>query len=220
MVNSPQLPQAVEVPQNSPDLSASLEFPRVPTSSYEFPSSREFPSLSRVWNNGWAVLRARYYLRQATSVGPKVRLWGRPSVRNDGRMIIGNRARLVSTITPLELVAGRDGTLEIGEGVFINYGCSIAASKLIRIGPNCSIGTYVIIMDNDFHRLEPERRNERPESMPIILEENVWLGARVIVLRGVTIGAGSAIGAGSVVTRDIPPRSVAVGVPARVIKTL
>jgi acetyltransferase-like isoleucine patch superfamily enzyme len=220
MINSSQLPQPVEVPQSPSELPAPLEFLRVPPSSPEFPSSREFPSLSRLWNNGWAVLRARWYLRQATTVGPKVRLWGRPSVRNDGRMIIGNRARLVSTITPLELVAGRDGSLEIGEGVFINYGCSIAASKLVRIGPNCSIGTYVIIMDNDFHRLEPERRNERPESLPIILEENVWLGARVIVLRGVTIGAGSAIGAGSVVTRDIPPRSVAVGVPAKVIKTL
>jgi maltose O-acetyltransferase len=75
-------------------------------------------------------------------------------------------------------------------------------------------------MDNDFHRLEPERRDERPLSAPIILEENVWLGARVIVLRGVTIGAGSAIGAGSVVTRDIPPRSLAVGAPAKVIRSL
>ena len=57
-------------------------------------------------------------------------------------------------------------------------------------------------------------------SGPIILEENVWLGARVIVLRGVTVGAGSVIGAGSVVTRDIPPRSVAAGLPARVIRAL
>jgi len=75
-------------------------------------------------------------------------------------------------------------------------------------------------MDNDFHRLEPERRNERPDSAPIILEDNVWLGARVIVLKGVTIGEGSVIGAGSVVTKDIPPRSLAVGMPAKVIKTL
>src|SRR5687768_5239362 len=114
--------------------SGSSEFPRVP------PSSPEFPSLRRIWQNGWAVLRARYYFRHATNVGPKVRLWGRPSIHNAGRMIIGDRARLVSTIATLELVAGRDGTLEIGEGTFINYGCSIAASKLVRIGPHCSIG--------------------------------------------------------------------------------
>ena len=55
---------------------------------------------------------------------------------------------------------------------------------------------------------------------PIVLEENVWLGSRVIVLRGVTIGAHSVIGAGSVVVNDVPARSVAVGVPARVVRAL
>jgi maltose O-acetyltransferase len=75
-------------------------------------------------------------------------------------------------------------------------------------------------MDNDFHRLEPERRNERPESKPIVLEDNVWLGGRVIVLAGVTIGEDSVIGAGSVVTSDIPPKVIAAGVPARVIRGL
>lgn len=127
---------------------------------------------------------------------------------------------LVSTITPLELIAEEDGTLEIGERAFINYGCSIYASELVRIGPRCKLGTYVIMMDNDFHTVEPERRNEKPSSAPIVLEENVWLGARVTVLRGVTVGAGSVVGAGAVVTRDIPPRSLAVGVPARVIRKL
>ena len=75
-------------------------------------------------------------------------------------------------------------------------------------------------MDNDFHRIEPERRLERPESRPITIDDNVWIGARVIVLAGVTIGADSCIGAGSVVIDDIPPRSLAVGVPARVIREL
>jgi len=173
-----------------------------------------------IWSDGLAVLRARWYLRNATRVGNKVRLWGKPAIQNWGTLIIADRVRLVSTITPLELVAGAGGTLDIGESAFINYGCSIAASQLIRIGAHCNIGTYVIMMDNDFHRLEPERRNERPDSAPILLEENVWLGARVIVLRGVTIGAGSVIGANSVVTRDIPPRSLAVGAPAQVIRKL
>ncbi len=138
-------------------------------------------SLKDLWDNGRAVLRARWYFRHATLLGSKVRLWGKPSVQNWGRMVIGERVRLVSTIARLELVA-EGGTLEIGDGTFINYGCSIGASQLIRIGANCSIGTYAILMDNDYHRLEPERRNERPESAPIILEDNVWLGARVIVL--------------------------------------
>jgi maltose O-acetyltransferase len=76
------------------------------------------------------------------------------------------------------------------------------------------------MMDNDFHRLEPERRDEIPPSAPIVLEEGVWLGVRVIVLRGVTIGAGSVVGAGSIVVRDVPPRSLAAGAPAKVIRTL
>ena len=59
-----------------------------------------------------------------------------------------------------------------------------------------------------------------PDGRPITIEDNVWLGARVIVLGGVTIGADSCIGAGSVVVDDIPPRSLAVGVPARVIRQL
>ena len=68
-------------------------------------------------------------------------------------MIIGSGARLSSTIVPLELFTGTEGTLEIGEGSFINYGCSIAANRLVRIGARCNIGTYVIMIDNDFHRI-------------------------------------------------------------------
>lgn len=176
-------------------------------------------SFQHTWEHGLAALRARWYLRKANTLGSKVRVWGRPSVKNWGTLIIGDRVRLVSTIATLE-IAVQDGTLEIGEGSYINYGCSIGASKLVRIGANCNIGTYVMMIDNDFHRLEPERRNERPESEAIILGDNVWLGARVIVLRGVTIGSDSVVGAGSVVTRDIPPRSLAAGVPAKVIRKL
>jgi acetyltransferase-like isoleucine patch superfamily enzyme len=177
-------------------------------------------SLSQNWENVQTVLRARWYLRKASYVGPRVRVWGRPWVENAGTMTIGDRTKLISHVARLELSAGQGATLEIGERVFINYGCSIGATQLIRIGPRCAIGTYAIIMDNDFHMVDPERRYDVPPSAPIILEENVWLGARVIVLRGVTIGAHSVIGAGSVVTRNIPPRSVAVGLPARVIKSI
>jgi acetyltransferase-like isoleucine patch superfamily enzyme len=84
---------------------------------------------------------------------------------------------------------------------------------------SCAIGSHAIIIDNDFfHRSGTAVGG--PPSAPIILEENVWLGARVIVLRGVTIGAHSVSGAGSVVTRNIPPRSVAVGLPGRVVKSI
>ncbi len=63
--------------------------------------------------------------------------------------------------------------------MYINYGCSIGATLSVSIGDNCSIGSHSIIMDNDFHRIEPERRNELPPSAPIVLENDVWLGVRV-----------------------------------------
>ena len=77
-----------------------------------------------------------------------------------------------------------------------------------------------MIMDTAFHDIDPKCRIEAPTARPITIEENIWLGAPVIVMPGVTIGKGSVVGIGRVVTRDIPPRSVAVGVPARVVKGL
>ncbi len=167
-----------------------------------------------------ALLRARWHLRNATSVGERVRVWGRVIVRNSGTMIIGQRASLSSTAVPIQLSTEPNGKLEIGARTFMNYGCSISATKLISIGPDCKIGMDVLMMDNDYHQIDPTKRGIRPASAPIILEENVWLGARVIVLSGVTIGADSVVAAGSVVTRDIPPRSVAAGQPARVIRSI
>ena len=177
-------------------------------------------NLRQVWHDGVSVVRAQWYLRHATSVGSRVRLRGRPLVMNHGRMVIGSRVQLVSTAATLELVAMKGGTLEIGERTLVNYGGSIAAADCVRIGARCLIGTHAIIMDNDFHRIEPERRLEWPESKPIHIEDNVWLGARVIVLAGVTIGEGSCVAAGSIVNHDIPPRSLAAGVPARVVRQL
>ena len=176
-------------------------------------------NLQQLWQDGRAVLRAMWHFRRAT-LGQRVRVWGKLRVANYGQMIIGDRVRLVSEPAVLELVAGRNGRLEIGERSFINYGGSISAHKLVKIGPRCNIGPHVLLMDNNFHRLEPDRRDEMPPSRPIVLEENVFLGARVIVLGGVTIGRDSVVGAGSVVTRDIPPGVIAAGNPAKVIRPL
>ena len=156
------------------------------------------PSLKELYASGPAVLRGRWYLRSAERLGTRVRVWGSPVIHNTGRLLIGDRVRIVSTISTVELAISEGGCLDIGDNVYINCGCSIGATQLVRIGANCSIGSNVTMMDNDFHRIEPERRNELPPSAPIVLEEGVWLGVRVIVLRGVTIGAGSVVGAGSV----------------------
>lgn len=163
---------------------------------------------------------AKWSLRRATSVGRYVKLDGRLRVVNRGRIIVGDRVLLHGQAATTELVAVDDGELIIGDGAFINYGGAICAHKRIEIGKECRIGTHCIIMDNDFHQIEWWRRDEKPPSEDIIIEPHVWIGNRVTVLKGVRIGFGSVVAAGSVVTRSIPPMSIAAGVPARVIRRI
>ena len=167
-----------------------------------------------------AVARARWRLRAVDQLGPMVRLWGGVRVVNHGRLIIGERVRLIGHIAPIELVSGPGATLDIGERTFINVGVSVAATERITIGASCQLGPHCMIMDNSYHHIEPERRNEVPPSVPVSIGDNVWLGARVIVLPGTTIGDGSVIGAGSVVNGNIPARSLAAGLPAKVIRSI
>jgi acetyltransferase-like isoleucine patch superfamily enzyme len=178
------------------------------------------PRISSTMSDAAAVLRARYYLRSAQSLGPRVRLWGVPAVKNEGQLLLGDRVRLASEISTLELKVGPGAILQIGDRVLLNHGCSIGATKLVRIGDGCNIGSQCILIDNALHELAPERRNEQPASAPVILEDNVWLAARVIVLPGVRIGKNSVIGAGSVVTRDVPADVLAAGIPAKVLRPL
>ena len=167
-----------------------------------------------------AVLRASWHLRRAEHVGSRVRLRGRPAVTARGRLVVHDRVQLVSTVAQLELVAESEGTLEIGARSLINFGCNIVALERVTIGERCLIGPHCMIMDTGFHRVEPDRRLDPPDTAPITIGRNVWLGARVVVLPGVTIGDDSVIGIGSIVTEDIPARSVAVGVPAKVVRSL
>jgi len=108
----------------------------------------------------------------------------------------------------------------IGTRTAFSNNVSVIACLGVYIGADCLIGDMVSVVDSDFHGLSPENRKEQGKSAPVTIGDNVWLGARVMVLKGVTIGSGSLIGAGSVVTRDIPPRCLAAGSPARVIRKL
>ncbi|MDX6306599.1 MAG: hypothetical protein QOG23_2057 [Blastocatellia bacterium] len=116
----------------------------------------------------------------------------------------------------VEISCARNARLSLGKNVFMNQGVRIACSREISIGDNALIGDETVILDNDFHGAG----NSPAKIAPVRIESDVWLGTRVIVLRGVTIGRGSIVGAGAVVTRSIPPYSFAAGVPAQVIKTL
>jgi len=178
------------------------------------------PKIGSAVGDAAAVLRARYYLRTAQALGPRVRLWGSPHVINNGTMLIGDRVRLASGVSTLELNVGPGATLRIGDSVLVNHGCSIDVTQFVSIGDHCNIGSQCILIDNAFHQLDPDRRDQPPESAPVILEDNVWLAARVIVLPGVTIGKNTVVGAGSVVTKDLPPDVLCAGIPAKVIRPL
>ncbi|MBQ3098139.1 MAG: acyltransferase [Kiritimatiellae bacterium] len=112
--------------------------------------------------------------------------------------------------------------ITIGDNVGVS-GCTISASKSITIGNRVLVGSGTAIVDQDAHQIDPDdRRNGTGEikKAPIIIEDDVFIGARVIILKGVTIGKGSTIGAGSVVTKSIPPYSIVAGNPARVIRSI
>jgi acetyltransferase-like isoleucine patch superfamily enzyme len=112
--------------------------------------------------------------------------------------------------------------LEIGSHFAMTGGALIAAER-IQIGDRVNIGANTTILDTDFHPLEAEARRSHPQdaaTKPVIIEDDVFIGMNCLILKGVTLGKGSVIGAGSVVTRDIPARVIAAGNPARVIREL
>lgn len=115
----------------------------------------------------------------------------------------------------------RSGQIKIGNNVALN-GTVITSKKNIQIGDNCMIAPNVIIVDTDFHQhWPPEKRFQQVHSKydkSVLIKSNVWIGMNTIILKGVTIGKNSIIGAGSVVTTDIPQNVIASGNPARVIK--
>lgn len=119
-------------------------------------------------------------------------------------------------LTPLYFDYGKN--LSIGKNSFINFGCSFLDRGQIIIGDNVLIGPNCNIMTIN-HPVDPTLR-KATISKKIVIENNVWLGANVTVTPGVTIGENSIIGAGSVVTKDIPKNVIAAGVPAKVLKKI
>ncbi len=106
--------------------------------------------------------------------------------------------------------------IRIGDGVFANFGCVFLDVVGIDIGDQCQIGSYVQILTAD-HPRDPALRAQGFEcGKPIRLGRNVWIGSGAIILPGVTVGDDAIIGAGSVVTRDVPPGATSAGNPARI----
>lgn len=122
------------------------------------------------------------------------------------------------------------GAIYVESGASLTIGNDVGMSSTrmwihesVTIGDNVKIGACVLITDTDAHPLDYLARrtsNDGTKSAPIVIEDDVWVGAHSIILKGVTIGARSIIGAGSVVTKSIPADCVAAGNPCRVIKKI
>ena len=114
------------------------------------------------------------------------------------------------------------GKLQVGDRVIFGHHCTVAARESILIGDDCMFAEMVSIRDHDHAFGNPTRpyREQGFVSAPVRIGRNVWLGGKVTVCKGVSIGDNSVIGANAVVTRDIPANTVAVGIPARVIRSL
>jgi acetyltransferase-like isoleucine patch superfamily enzyme len=135
-------------------------------------------------------------------------------LENGGTARIGNKMILSNHV-----LIQSNGELTIGNNLFVNAYSRIVCHSNISIGDNVTLASGVAILDHD-HRFAnhgSQRIADGYETAPVKIGSNVWIGDKVIVLKGVTIGNNVTVGAGSVVTRDIPDNSVAVGVPARVI---
>jgi len=166
-------------------------------------------------------------------IGAGWRCYGLPIIQKhrSSTMIIGARAGLRSHVrsNPLGpnhavILSTRrpNARLVIGDD-FGMTGGALVCEEAITIGNRVNIGANTVVADTDFHPLNPQTRIERPidgATAPIHIGDDVFIGMQVLILKGVTIGERSVIGAGSVVTRDIPPDVIAAGNPAKVIRAL
>lgn len=165
----------------------------------------------------WRIFLAQIYLRNSNHLGKMVSVNGKPIIGNLGEMTFDDEVRIWSNIERSKLYTGKEGKLIVGRNSRLN-GVHIDARELIVIGDTVQIGPYTIIMDSDFHDLKDHSKDG--PSKPIYIEDDVWITTRVTILKGVRIGKGSVVAAGSIVTKDIPPYSVAAGTPARVVKKI
>ena len=170
------------------------------------------------------TLLARAYATLAgAQLAPGVSFHGLPHIRvaSTARLHIGARSvlrsrpasNLIGINRPCILSAHPGAVLTIGEGCGLS-GTVIGCFDRITLGDNVRCGANTLITDGDWHPGDP--RSSPPA--PVVIGSNVWLGEGVKVLKGVTIGPDAVIGAGSIVTRDIPPGAIAAGNPCRLLR--
>jgi acetyltransferase-like isoleucine patch superfamily enzyme len=138
----------------------------------------------------------------------------------EGRLELGEHVLLEPGVW---LTASAPGRIRIGGGTFLNLGVQVAAVELVEIGEHCMFANGCFITDGNHRFDDPDRPvpwQGFSTKGPTRIGANVWCGANVVITSGVTVGDRCVIGANSVVTRDLPPFSIAAGAPAAVLKAI
>lgn len=161
-----------------------------------------------------AFLRGLFIRRHFPGSGLILALPGGPlpRVRNLGGKILVESCSFEPGVR-IEVYHG--GALSIGKGTYLNRNVHIVASESVSIGQQVKIGWDTVIMDTDLHG-----HSGRPaKTKPVVIGDNVWIGCRALILKGVRIGDGAIIAAGAIVTKDVPPLAVVAGPSASVLFT-
>lgn len=169
-------------------------------------------------------IRTGYLSMGIGSIGEQSVFFSHVELNGKKQIRIGRRTNIHSYTTLS--VWSKNGNLCIGDDVSIGSGCHITAVNRIKIGNGVLLGKYVTITDNSHGNNIRSESEIMPMYRPVVskggvcIGDNVWIGEKATILPGVSIGDGAIIGANSVVSKDVPPYSIAAGIPAKVIKEL
>ena len=174
------------------------------------------------WRGFWRLkkLGIHWQLKHAQKIGTEIELTGPVIIQNSGTIEIGNQVILDSKwYKPIYIQLARsEAKLTIENNVYINFGTEISLVREVFIGAYSLIGNDCLIYDTDWHSLDG--LDQDVPVAPTRIGRGVWLGARVIVMKGVVIGDNTVVAANSVVTKDLPNNVLAGGSPASVIPTI
>ncbi len=167
--------------------------------------------ISDIFSNSIMVLRGALKSARLNKSGKLLRCEKAVRImKRDGEILVGDRVLLHRYVK----LSAYGGKIDIGNNTYIGDRTEVHSGESVKIGNNVNIAWDCNILDRDYHGFESETEIKKN----VTICDNVWIGCRCTVLKGVTIGEGSVVAAGSVVTKDVPPKCLAGGNPAKIIK--